>query len=417
MYNSEESIMLEYKAEGDAKFKSNDFIGAAVCYELAIKASSRPLPELFFNLGLTCEKLNKSVGEVIHYFETALLLKPDYEKASVGIKRMENKMDSMLLSTTNVFAAGSQNNEITILDFARPAYLYLNGDKKPLAEVEKIMGKTFCNRLTIDKVHFAGYQKYCREKTILKVFATQLKHPDPLPSHFFDIRDMKPFGYGLFLREPVKAGTVLTYYFGKIVPGEGATDYALGFGEAKNRYDRTVYVVDFHPNAFTLAGLMQHLPDGNDLSSDKSIRFQEANRIATENLNRISVHLLAKEGEQCGVIVTPLIAQRDLIAGEIIGFSYTSGVGAYWENRSLWSQQKGLESISPAYFDQTGQVMKLAAPSDESAQQPERPTYSNAVKPRVFPEETTLLEVSDSVASGLQGEAKLKATIQYIEYI
>ena len=413
------SNALMFKEKGNAFFERGSYQIAIHWYLKGIELM--PLPELWFNLGFANEKLDRD-AEAFRSYQKALLMRPDYLKAQCGIERIRSKGGHVLIEAkagdarygalfrpTIVGRSTPSGETMTVLDFPIPSYLYLNGTKTPLRQVEEILGKRFCNTLTIDRKDFVAYRQYCHQDTALQVFATQLASPDPLPADFFDIRRMGKFGYGLFVREPVKAGTILTYYLGKIIPMQSFSDYSLGFGH-QVRESSASLMVDLTPEIFTLGGLMQHLPDEGDLS-DETIRFPAGCEVATENIHRYSVHLVAEKGPLCGVIVTPLVAQHDLKPGEIIGFSYKR---EYWDSRSLMALLAGSEPIRPVYFDQSGKVVEPISRPDIPSVRPKMQPYSDDVLPRAFYGKTFSM-LADEAAPHLEGDAKIKAAQAYIE--
>jgi len=348
-------------------------------------------------------KVKRSIEELTDFMRREIDL--DAAEKSEHVSREALPADE---HTLGVALSVPDDERVTILDFPLPSYLYLNGEKTPLREVESVLGKRFCNNLTVDARHFAAYQKYCHEDTAFAVFATQLKYPEPLPIDFFDIRDMGALGYGLFLRCPVRTGTILTYYLGKIVPEAGISRYSLGFGKKLDEH-QTAFAVDLDPGVFTLGGLMQHLPDERDLL-DETLRFPVDCDVATENVHRSSVHLIAEDGLLCSVMVTPLVAQRDLTAGEIIGFSYQR---EYWEALVSKASLFG-KTIKPAYFNRFGEVIEPVASPDIPSIQPARQTYANNVLPRTFIGKSFAM-LTEEAAPRLEGDAKIKATQDYIQ--
>jgi len=407
---SEHNKALSLKEEGNKQFSTGNYQAAIGFYLQGIAV--KPLPELWFNLGIANEKLGQQPEKALEAYGRALFIRPNYQKAQCGFERMQKIVAAKDVNLSAMFKAflarveekklqpRPSGKEITILNFPLPSHLYLDGKKTILSEAEQIIGKKFCNSLTIDEAYFPIYKKYCHAETVFQVFATQLEHPDPLPTDFFDIRSMGKFGYGLFLRAPVRVGTVLTYYLGKIT-FESGSDYGLGFGQ-RLAQSNTNLGVDLDPGIFTLGGLMQHLPDENDLD-DPTVRFPKDSKVATENVHRCSVHLVAKNGPLCSLIVTPLVAQRDLKAGEIIGFSYSNG---YWESRNM-------KLAGPAYFDPFGKVIELAAISDVTSICPERKHYSLEVLPRSLGEKTFQM-LAEEAAPQLQGYPKIEAAQAHI---
>lgn len=418
MFSTKHGDALTLKEKGNALFGQGDYQSAIHWYLKGIELM--PLPELWFNLGFANEKLDRGT-EALHAYQQALLMRPDYLKAQCGIERIRSKIEHTAIEAKVSAVTGAlfrpaaadrctpRGETMTVLDFPVPPYLYLNGTKTPFRQVEEVLGKRFCNALTIDRKDFMAYRQYCHQDTVLQVFATQLAPPDPLPVDFFDIRCMGKFGYGLFVRSHIKAGTILTYYLGKITPGQGSSDYSFGFGN-RVREGSTGFVIDIAPEIFTLGGLMQHLPDENDLS-DETIRFPIGCEVATENIHRCSVHLIAAEEPLGGVIVTPLVAQRDLDPGEIVGFSYQR---EYWESRSLIALLAGLEPVGPVYFDRFGKVVEPVSRPDIPSARVQRQAYSDDVLPRAFCGKTFSM-LTDEAAPHLKGDAKIKAAQAHIE--
>ena len=350
-------IALLMKKEGNTCYGRGEYSSAIRHYQSAIEIDPT-IPALHYNLGL-CFKKTGRLPEAKHCFEKALSLKPDYTKAKHNLDEVNRTINATPIPATAFMlgAAGASasssptmteelpphHGNVTLVTDRRPAALYLDGHKRPLAMVEAHFGKRLCNGVFINRRMLERYMDTARNVLPCVFLAEHAEMPPPLAPEKFNIIDMGPAGYGLAAQKHIKQGEFIGYYCGEIIDTEKTRaaeasayygDYAAEIGQ-HGTPGASISAIRPNRRDFTLMGLLQHLPRREDIAAGGAISCKDVppEDIATENVVRRTVTLAFAEPEIAGASVIALIAIRDIKPGELLGEHY--GIEYFLSRRTL----------------------------------------------------------------------------------
>lgn len=301
---------IAFKEAGNRLVAKGEYQAAFEMYKKGLKLNPE-MPELYHNIATVLMMVGEYRQAHLALLK-AIQLRPDYAKAKAKLREVEEKFEQ----------------SITLFESSKPDHLIYNGERMPRAEVEKQLGKRFCHNLQICAADLISFLRSCQTQLPAGFLAQYVELPQPLSADYFDIVDMGDIGHGLRAHRPIKQGTLITYYLGRVLPKaalKADSVYAASVGREKFGVP---FAVDLDDDTFSIASLMQHLPAAEELRL--TIIPEDGEQILTENVYRSTILNVFTTGEARGHGIIALVACRDISAGELLGISYGF---RYWASK------------------------------------------------------------------------------------